>query len=76
MKEPPNGYHYTYETDSQSSDVELHGGVKSEVQSRTEEISVYHDAREFSPSNARRHQLPKPPVADARAWTQRPRQDV
>ncbi|KAF2663855.1 hypothetical protein BT63DRAFT_113357 [Microthyrium microscopicum] len=49
--EPPDGYNYNFETASAgSSDVELHGGLKSDLgnatTSRVETIAVYTDAKD------------------------------
>jgi len=74
--EPPEGYTYNYETASHGgSDVELHGGLKSDMksdQSRVETIAVYTDAKDvlerISPTGTRNmHEDPK-------AWVQRTRQ--
>jgi hypothetical protein len=74
---PPEGYHYTYETDTANSDVELHGGLmKSDVESRTEEINVYTDAKEVL-GHQNLEEYGSPPLqrnSDARAWVQRTRQ--
>jgi hypothetical protein len=74
---PPEGYHYTYETDTAASDVELHGGLmKSDVESRTEEINVYTDAKEVL-GHHNREEKGMPPLqrnSDAKAWVQRTRQ--
>jgi hypothetical protein len=77
--EPPEGYQYTYETETISSDVELHGGLmKSDIESQTEEINVYTDAKEVinqhSPNRSSRPEAALTRDSNAKAWVQKTRQ--
>jgi len=69
--DPPDGYHYTYDSRSLGSDVELHGGLRSDNNSKTETIAVYTDAAEVLNHHPQSHPHRS---QDARTWVQRTRQ--
>ena len=69
--DPPDGYHYTYDSRSLGSDVELHGGLRSDNNSKTETIAVYTDAAEVLNHHPQSHPHRS---QDARSWVQRTRQ--
>jgi hypothetical protein len=71
--EPPDGYHYTYDEERAGSDVELHGGLKSDMGSKAETIAVYADVADVM-GHDRSHEDVTHQEHDAKAWVQKTRQ--
>jgi len=72
--DPPDGFHYSYETGSLGSDVELHGGLRSDTHSKTETIAVYTDAAEVLDHHVD-EENPAHRTHELKSWVQRTRQN-